>query len=73
MWKANEFQSLLKGLWKGIEGYIYDIAKSIKAENELKTLRIIGSNIDTYIATFTKLIKLADYEETKYEALTLFK
>ena len=32
-----------------------------------------GGNIDSYIATFTKLMKMVGYRENEYGALNLFK
>jgi hypothetical protein len=34
---------------------------------------MISGNINSYIATFTKLLKMAGYLETEYSSLTLFK
>jgi hypothetical protein len=50
-----------------------DIAESIKAENNLKNLKMMNSDIDSYIATFTKLLKMAGYDETEHGSLSLFK
>jgi hypothetical protein len=50
-----------------------DIAKSVKVENDLKNLRMQGSDIDTYIATFFKLLKMAGYDEAEHRSLSLFK
>jgi hypothetical protein len=50
-----------------------DIAESIKAENDLRNLKMQGSNIDTYIVTFTKLLKMAGYQEPKHRSLSIFK
>ena len=40
-----------------------DITKGVKANKDLQELHIKDSNIDTYIATFKKLLKLASYKE----------
>jgi len=32
-----------------------------------------GGDIDSYIATFTKLMKMAGYKENEHRALSLFK
>jgi hypothetical protein len=50
-----------------------DIAKSVKAENDLKSLKMTSGNINSYIATFMKLLKMAGYQETKHGSLKLFK
>jgi hypothetical protein len=50
-----------------------DIAKSIKAENDLKSLKMTSGNINSYIATFMKLLKIAEYQETEHGSLKLFK
>jgi len=50
-----------------------DIAKSVKAENDLKNLRMMNGNIDSYITTFTKLLKMAGYQKTEHGSLALFK
>jgi hypothetical protein len=34
---------------------------------------MVNGNIDSYIATFTKLLKMASYLETKHGSLALFK
>jgi hypothetical protein len=34
---------------------------------------MISSDIDSYIATFIKLLKMAGYQETKHSLLELFK
>jgi hypothetical protein len=50
-----------------------DIAESIKAENDLKSLKMMSGDIDSYITTFMKLLKMARYIETEHESLELFK
>jgi hypothetical protein len=52
-----------------------DIAKHVKAENDLKALKMTSGDIDSYIATFkfTKLMKMAGYKENEHGALSLFK
>jgi hypothetical protein len=50
-----------------------DIAEHVKAKNNLKTLKMTGSDIDSYIATFTKLMKMAGYKENGHGTLSLFK
>ena len=50
-----------------------DIAESVKAENDLKGLKMTSSDIDSYIATFMKLLRMAGYQETEHGSLELFK
>jgi hypothetical protein len=50
-----------------------DIAEHVKAENDLKALEMTGGDIDSYIATFTKLMKMMGYKENEHGALNLFK
>jgi hypothetical protein len=50
-----------------------DLGESVKAEQDLRSLRMQGGDIDTYIATFDKLLKLAGYHDNEHGALTLFK
>jgi hypothetical protein len=50
-----------------------DIAEHIKSENDLKALKMTSGDIDSYITTFTKLMKMAGYKENEHGALTLFK
>jgi len=50
-----------------------DIAESIKAENDLKSLKMTSGDIDSYIATFMKLLRMAGYQKTEHGSLELFK
>jgi hypothetical protein len=50
-----------------------DIAESVKAENDLKSLKMTSGDINSYIATFMKLLKMAGYTETEHRSLELFK
>jgi hypothetical protein len=45
----------------------------IKKQKDLKNLKMVSSNIDSYITTFTKLLKMAGYLETEHGSLALFK
>jgi len=38
----------------------------VKADNNLKALKMTSSNINSYIATFTKLIKMAGYKKNEH-------
>ena len=67
------FNSHWRDFEKAFKDAFTDIAESVKAENDLKNLRMQGSDIDTYIATFTKLLKMASYDETEHRSLSLFK
>ena len=72
------------GLLKSYEGHwskfkenftktFTDIAEGVKAEQSLQTLRMKNGDIDTYITTFKKLIKLAGYLESEHGTLKMFK
>jgi hypothetical protein len=50
-----------------------DLAKSINTEKDLKELHMKEGNIDTYIATFKKLAKLASYNEREHSLMSIFK
>jgi hypothetical protein len=67
------FESHWRDFKKAFKDTFMDIAESIKAENDLKNLKMMNSDIDSYIATFTKLLKMAGYLETEHSSLTLFK
>ena len=75
-WKSTErlatFESHWRDFEKAFKDTFIDIAESIKAENNLKNLKMINSNIDSYITTFIKLLKMAGYLETEHGSLTLF-
>ena len=75
-WKSTKrlatFESHWRDFEKAFKDTFIDIAESIKAENNLKNLKMINSNIDSYIATFMKLLKMAGYLETEHGSLTLF-
>ncbi len=66
-----------KELWdefaKSFSDTYIDIAEGVKAERELQMLHMKDGNIDTYIATFKKLLKAAGYTENKQGALKMFK
>ena len=50
-----------------------DIAEGVKADKEIQELHIKDGNINIYIATFKKLLKLASYKKDKQGALKIFK
>jgi Retrotransposon gag protein len=60
------FEGHWRDFKKAFKDTFIDIAKSVKVENELKSLKITGSDINSYIATFTKLIKMASYLENEH-------
>jgi hypothetical protein len=76
-WKSTgrlpSFESQWKDFEKAFKDTFMDIAESVKAENDLKSLRMQGSDIDMYIATFSKLLKMASYKENEHGSLSLFK
>jgi hypothetical protein len=67
------FESHWKDFEKAFKDTFTDIAESVKAENDLKSLKMTSSDIDSYIATFAKLLKMAGYTETEHGSLELFK
>jgi len=66
-----------KELWdefaKAFSDTYTDITKGIKAERELQLLRMKDGDIDMYIATFKKLLKVAGYTKNEQGALKMFK
>jgi hypothetical protein len=67
------FESHWRDFEKAFKNTFMDIGEGVKAENDLKSLKMTSGNIDSYIATFMKLLKMAGYEETKHGSLELFK
>jgi hypothetical protein len=68
-----EFESHWRDFEKAFKDTFTDIAESIKAENDLKSLKMTSSDIDSYIATFMKLLRMARYKENEHGSLELFK
>jgi hypothetical protein len=66
-------ESLWRKFEKAFTDTFTDIAKGVKADKELETLHMKDGNINIYIATFKKLLKLARYNEAKYSTLKMFK
>ena len=66
-----------KELWdefaKAFSDTYMDITEGVKAERELQMLRMKDGDIDTYIATFKKLLKTVGYTENEQGALKMFK
>ena len=50
-----------------------NLGEHINAEQEIERLRMEQGDLDTYIATFNKLMALAEYTNTEWGALNLFK
>jgi hypothetical protein len=71
--RIAEFESHWKDFEKSFKDTFMDIAEHIKAKNDLKALKMTGGDIDLYITTFTRLMKMAGYKENKHGALNLFK
>jgi len=71
--RIAKFESHWKDFKKSFKDTFMDIAEHVKAENNLKALKMTGGDIDSYITTFTKLIKMAGYKENEHGALFLFK
>jgi hypothetical protein len=67
------FESHWRDFEKAFKDTFTDIAKSVKAENDLKSLKMTSGDIDSYIATFMKLLKMAGYMESEHGSLELFK
>jgi hypothetical protein len=67
------FESHWRDFKKAFKDTFMDIAKGVKAENDLKSLKMMSSDINSYIATFMKLLKMAGYTETEHGSLELFK
>jgi hypothetical protein len=67
--RIAEFESHWKDFEKSFKDTFTDIAEHVKAENDLKMLKMTGGNINSYIATFTRLMKMAGYKESKHGAL----
>jgi hypothetical protein len=59
--RLPSFESHWRDFEKAFKDTFIDIVKSIKAKNNLRNLKMQGSNINTYIATFMKLLKMAGY------------
>jgi hypothetical protein len=71
--RLANFKSHWRDFEKAFKDTFTDIAESIKVENDLKSLKMTSGNIDSYIATFMKLLKMAGYQETEHGSLELFK
>ena len=72
-WNLATFESYWRDFEKAFKDTFTDIAESVKAENDLKSLKMTSSDINSYIATFMKLLKMAGYQETEHGLLDLFK
>ena len=76
-WKSTgrlaSFESHWRDFKKAFKDTFTDIAESVKVENNLKNLKMVSSDINSYITTFTKLLKMAGYLETEHGSLVLFK
>src|SRR6266851_6395944 len=66
-------EELWEDFTKSFKDTFMDIATGVKAENKLQTLCIKDGNIDTYIATFKKLLKEAGYTKNEQGTLKMFK
>jgi hypothetical protein len=71
--RLPEFESHWRDIKKAFKDTFTDIAESVKAENDLKSLKMTSSDIDSYIATFMGLLKMAGYTESEHRSLELFK
>jgi hypothetical protein len=59
--RLANFKSHWRDFEKAFKNTFTDIAKSVKAENDLKNLKMTSGDIDSYIATFMKLLKMTGY------------
>jgi hypothetical protein len=71
--RIAKFESHWRDFEKSFKDTFMDIAEHVKAKNNLKTLKLTEGDINSYIATFTKLMKMAGYRENEHGALNLFK
>jgi hypothetical protein len=58
---------------KAFQNTYTDLAEGINTEKDLKELCMKEGDVDTYIATFKKLAKLAGYEEKEHGLISIFK
>ena len=58
---------------KALNDTFTDLAEGVNAEKELQQLHMKEGDVDTYIATFKKLLRLAHYSENEHGAVTMFK
>ncbi len=66
-------EELWKDFTKSFKDTFTDITTGVKVENELQSLRMKDGDIDTYIATFKKLLREASYTENEQGTLKMFK
>jgi hypothetical protein len=71
--RLANFKSHWRDFEKAFKDTFMDIGESVKAENDLKSLKMTSGDINSYIATFMKLLKMAGYQETEHGSLELFK
>jgi hypothetical protein len=71
--RLANFESHWRDFEKAFKDTFTDIAEGVKAENNLKSLKMTSGDIDSYIATFIKLLKMAGYTESEHGSLELFK
>jgi len=71
--RIAKFESHWRDFEKSFKDTFMDIGEHVKAKNNLKTLKMTGGDIDSYIATFPKLMKMAGYRKNEHGALNLFK
>jgi hypothetical protein len=67
------YESHWRDFEKAFKDTFTDIAESVKAENDLKSLKMTSGDINSYIATFMKLLKMAGYAKSEHGSLELFK
>jgi hypothetical protein len=70
---VKEYEGHWVDFRKAFQNTFTDLAEGITAEKDLKELRMKEGDIDTYIATFKKLARLAGYKETEHGLTSIFK
>jgi hypothetical protein len=70
---SHDKEALWKKFKKAFTDTYMDITEEIKADKELHELCIKDGDINTYVTTFKKLLKLAEYFKKEQGALKMFK
>ena len=70
---VKEYEGHWVDFRKAFQNTFTDLAEGITAEKDLKELRMKEGDIDTYIATFKKLARLAGYDEKEHGLISIFK
>jgi hypothetical protein len=70
---VKEYEGHCVDFRKAFQNTFTDLAEGINAEKDLRDLHMKEGNIDTYIATFKRLTRLAGFGETEHGLLSIFK